>query len=47
MYKMNKKKFSAKPEKGKHDEKKVRLDNGEVEVFECENCKFEKEEDEE
>ena len=34
-----KKKFKAEPSKS-DDKKKVELDNGEVEVFECEHCKF-------
>jgi len=34
-----KKKFKAEPSKS-NDERKVELDNGEVEVFECEHCKF-------
>ncbi|MFH1711385.1 MAG: hypothetical protein ABH840_03675 [Nanoarchaeota archaeon] len=34
-----KKKFEAEPSES-NDEKKVELENGEVEVFECDHCKF-------
>lgn len=39
---VKKEKFTVKSSK-KNDEKKVELENGEIEVFECEHCKFVKE----
>lgn len=44
---MKNKKFRAKPREGYHDEKKVELESGEVEVFECDNCEFEEEKEDE